>query len=234
VAILVVEDDEDLSQIIAYILQRAGHEVLRAYDGLTALRVWRAEAPSLVLLDLNLPGLDGWEVCRRIRSQSATPIVMLTAYRDDASAISGFNLGTDEYITKPFSPEQLVARIEAVLRRAYQPNSDARTRRIKVGDVELDIRMNGARVRGQDVHLTTIEFRLLRALTLRDGQVVRHPELVQSVWGHKRLGGESLLRSHVRNLRRKIEPDPTHPRYLQTIPHVGYRFTHQQPADVEG
>jgi DNA-binding response OmpR family regulator len=229
--ILLVEDEQDLSHILEYVLRRAGFEVLTAHDGVTALRMWRRESPSLIVLDLNIPRVDGWDVCRQVRASSLTPIVMLSAVKDDATIVRGFNFGADDYVTKPFSPEQLVARIEAVLRRAYQPNGDARTRRMRVGDFELDSRMNVARIDGREVHLTNMEFRLLRALTLRDGHVVRHADLVQLVWGYAGVHNGRMLKSHVRNLRLKIEPDPGQPRYLHTVSSVGYRFTGQSTSN---
>ncbi len=224
-SILIVEDEEELSQILAYVLRRAGFEVLCANDGMSALRLWRSASPSLILLDLNLPRVDGWEVCRQVRTNSMTPIVMLTAQKSDEQIVRGLNVGADDYITKPFSPAQLVARIEAVLRRSNRTTGDARSKSIQVGDLELDMQMNVVRVGGQEVQLTNLEFRLLHALSLREGHVVRHHDLIQRIWGYQGISDGRMLKSHVRNLRRKIEPDPSHPRYLHTVPSVGYRVT---------
>jgi DNA-binding response OmpR family regulator len=224
-SILVVEDEEELSHILSYVLRRAGFEVLTAGDGMMALRLWRSASPSLILLDINLPRLDGWEVCRQVRMSSSTPIVMLTGERSDDEIVRGLNVGADDYITKPFSPAQLVARIEAVLRRTNQPTGDTRSRFMRIGDLELDMQMNQARIAGQDVQLTNLEFRLLHALSLREGHVVRHHDLIQRIWGYQGISDGRMLKSHVRNLRRKIEPDPAHPRYVHTVPSVGYRFT---------
>jgi DNA-binding response OmpR family regulator len=224
-SILVVEDEEELASILAYVLRRAGFDVLSAADGMTALRLWKTASPSLILLDVNLPRLDGWEVCRQVRMNSSTPIVMLTGQRSDEEIVRGLNVGADDYITKPFSPAQLVARIEAVLRRTNQPTGDTRSRYMRVGDVELDMQMNQARIAGQDVQLTNLEFRLLHALSLREGHVVRHHDLIQRIWGYQGISDGRMLKSHVRNLRRKIEPDPANPTYVHTVPSVGYRFT---------
>jgi DNA-binding response OmpR family regulator len=235
-SILVIENDDDLCEILGYVLRRAGFEVMTARDGLAGLRLWRTESPSLVLLDIDVPHIDGWEVCRRIRAQALTPIVMLTGLREDAGAVRALNLGADDYVTKPFSPEQLVARIEAVLRRAYQPDADARARRTRVGDLELDIGSHAVRIHGREVRLTALEFRLLRALALHDGQVVPRRELIQKVWGHQHAPNGSVLRGHIWSLRRKVEPDSSSPRYLHTVPRVGYRLTAQAagPLDAAG
>ena len=223
-SILVVEDEEELSHILGYVLRRAGFDVVLARDGMSALRMFRTASPSLVLLDLNLPRVDGWEVCRQVRLNSATPIVMLTAQKADDEIVRGLNVGADDYITKPFSPAQLIARIEAVLRRTNQATGDARARFVTIGDVELDVQTNQARIGGQEVQLTNLEFRLLHTLALREGHVVRHHELIQRIWGYHGISDGRMLKSHVRNLRRKIEPDSAHPRYIQTVPSVGYRF----------
>jgi len=223
-SILVVEDEEELSQILAYVLRRAGFDVTLARDGMAALRSFRSNPPNLILLDLNLPRVDGWEVCRQVRLSGSTPIVMLTGQKQDEVIVRGLNVGADDYITKPFSPAQLVARVEAVLRRANQATGDARARFINIGDLELDLQMNQARVDGHDVQLTNLEFRLLHTLALREGHVVRHHELIQRIWGYQGISDGRMLKSHVRNLRRKIEPDSAHPKYIQTVPSVGYRF----------
>ncbi|MHB8376682.1 MAG: response regulator [Dehalococcoidia bacterium] len=230
-SILVVEDEEELSHILSYVLRRAGFDVLTASDGMSALRLWKNASPSLILLDLNLPRLGGWEVCRQVRLNSATPIVMLTGQKSDEEIVRGLNVGADDYITKPFSPAQLVARIEAVLRRANQATGDTRARYIGIGDLKLDMQTNQARIDGHDVQLTNLEFRLLHTLCLREGHVVRHHELIQRIWGYQGISDGRMLKSHVRNLRRKIEPDPSRPRYVHTIPSVGYRFT-SAPAAV--
>ena len=224
-AILVVEDERELSDILVYVLKRAGFEVACAHDGMAAMKMIRSEQPSLVLLDVNLPRMDGWEICRQVRAAYPTPIVMLTGERADENIVRGLNAGADDYITKPFSPAQLVARIEAVLRRAADPAHSARARTVRIGEIEIDLQMNAARLGGQDVHLTNLEFRLLHALSMREGHVVRHQDLIQRVWGYQGVADGRMLKSHVRNLRRKIEPDPEHPRYIHTIPSVGYRFT---------
>lgn len=224
-AILVVEDEQELSDILVYVLRRAGYDVKCAFDGMSALKAWRNEDPSLVLLDINLPRMDGWEVCRQIRAHSTVPIVMLTGQKKDEEIVRGLNIGADDYITKPFSPAQLVARVESVLRRANASDQGAMARVLRVGEVELDLQMHSVTLPTGQVRLTNLEFRLLHALSLRDGSVVMHRDLIQRVWGYYGLGDGRMLKSHIRNLRRKIEEDPAKPRYLHTIPGVGYRFT---------
>lgn len=224
-AILVVEDEQELSDILVYVLRRAGYDVTCAHDGMSALKEWRTTDPSLILLDLSLPRLDGWEVCRQIRSTSAVPIVMLTAQKNDEEIVRGLNVGADDYITKPFSPSQLVARVEAVLRRTEKPDQRAMAKVMRIGEVELDLQMHSVNLPSGEVRLTNLEFRLLHALSMRDGAVVMHRDLIQRVWGYHGLSDGRMLKSHIRNLRKKIEPDPAHPRYLHTVSGVGYRFT---------
>jgi len=224
-AILVVEDEHELSDILVYVLRRAGFDVTCAYDGMSALKAWRSEDPSLVVLDLSLPRLDGWEVCRQIRSCSSVPIVMLTGQRKDEEIVRGLNTGADDYITKPFSPAQLVARVEAVLRRSEKQEQRAMAKAMRVGEVELNLQMHSVTLPTGEVRLTNLEFRLLQTLSMREGAVVMHRDLIQRVWGYYGLSDGRMLKSHIRNLRKKIEPDPAHPRYLHTVSGVGYRFT---------
>jgi DNA-binding response OmpR family regulator len=224
-AILLVEDERDLADIIGYTLRRSGHEVITAFDGIVALKLIKSRKPSLVILDIQIPHVDGWQILQQIRTASTTPVIMLTGRSADEEVVRGLRLGADDYITKPFSPAQLVARVEAVLRRAAPDAAGARPRVIEAGDISLDLGMHRVSIRNRDLNLTKIEFRLLYELALRDGEVVSHQELTRRVWGYQDVDGASMAKSHIRNLRRKIEPDPTHPRYLHTVSGIGYRLT---------
>jgi DNA-binding response OmpR family regulator len=229
---LIAEDDRELSEILSYVLRRAGFDVICAHDGMHALRAWKTNEPSLVLLDLDLPRMDGWEVCRQIRMVSQTPIVMLTGQRSDEQVVQGLSSGADDYITKPFSPAQLLARIEAVLRRAHSAVPEQRAPMMRAGDLELDLQLHAVRVDGKVIPLTRLEFRLLHALALRAGYVVSHRDLIQRVWGYSGGANGPILKSHIRNLRRKIEQDPSAPRYLHTVATVGYRLAAEREEDL--
>jgi DNA-binding response OmpR family regulator len=222
--ILLVEDDQDLADIIAYTLRRADYDVVATFDGFSALRLLKTKQPSLVVLDVNLPRIDGWGVLQQIRATSTTPVIMLTALGEDADIVRGLKLGADDYVTKPFSPNQLVARVEAVLRRSQLAAQGARTRVLELGDITLDLGLHRVTVQQRTLNLTKIEFRLLHELALRAGEVVSHQELARRVWGYQEVDSGSITKSHIRNLRRKIEPDPAHPLYLQTVAGLGYRL----------
>ncbi len=220
--ILVVDDDEQLSSIIRFTLKREGFVVLTAPDGQAALEAWRQEAPDLILLDVNLPRLNGHQVLRRIRAESQTPVIMLTVRAEDEDVVQGLDLGADDYVAKPFSPKTLVARIRAVLRRA----SVEPAREVKSGELSLDPERQQVQ-RGQEpaIRLTPLEFRLLQHLMLNRGQVLTADVLIEHVWGYEDTGDRVLLKQLIRRLRRKIEPDPANPRYIETIPNIGYSFT---------
>lgn len=222
--ILLVEDDQDLADIIAYTLRRAQYDVVATFDGFSALRLLKTKQPSLVVLDVNLPRIDGWGVLQQIRASSSTPVIMLTACGEDADVVRGLKLGADDYVTKPFSPNQLVARVEAVLRRSQLATQGARTRVMRLGDITLDLGLHRVTVQERTLTLTKIEFRLLQELALRAGEVVSHQELARRVWGYQEVESGSITKSHIRNLRRKIEPDPANPLYLQTVAGLGYRL----------
>lgn len=219
--VLVVDDDAQLSSIISFALKREGFEVSHAADGLAALELCRAAQPDLILLDVNLPGLAGDEVLRRIRAESKTPVIMLTVRADEEDVVHGLDLGADDYIAKPFSPRTLLARMRAVLRRAGAPpipNLDASGLRL---DVE---RQHIRRGEAEPVRLTPLEFRLLHFLMLHRGQVLTPEQLIEHVWGYDDPGGRVLLKQLIRRLRRKIEVDPANPRYIETVPNIGYSF----------
>ncbi len=220
--ILLVDDDAQLSSIIGFALKRESWMVVNARDGRAALDMWAKEQPDLVLLDINLPKLSGLQVLQRIRAESQTPVIMLTVRADEEDVVRGLDLGADDYIAKPFSPATLLARIRAVLRRSTTtvPGGD-----LTAGDLRLDVdRQQVVRGDTPPVHLTPLEFRLLQYLIVQQGQVVESDGLIQHVWGYDETGDRMLLKQLIRRLRRKIEPDPANPRYIETVPNVGYCF----------
>jgi DNA-binding response OmpR family regulator len=221
-SILVIDDEARIVKLVRDYLERASFQVLTAYDGETALRVARLERPDLIVLDLMLPGLDGLDVCRRLRQESGVPIIMLTARVEEADRIVGLELGADDYVTKPFSPRELVARVRATLRRANGQVGPATV--IRVGDVELDTASLTATVAGQPVDLTATEFQLLAALARQPGRIFSREQLLEAIHGVAFDGYDRSVDSHVKNLRRKIEPNPRQPRYIETVYGMGYRF----------
>jgi len=220
--ILVVDDEPRIVQLVRDYLERAGFEVLVAGDGPAALATIAGRRPDLVVLDLGLPLLDGLDVTRRIRSTSSVPIVMLTARSDETDTLVGLELGADDYVTKPFSPRELVARIRAVLRRAEGAARAAE--RIAVGDVELDLPRMRLTVAGRRVELTPTEFQIVATLAREPGRIFTRAQLLDAVHGVAFESYERAIDAHVKNVRRKLEPDPRAPRYVQTVFGVGYRF----------
>ena len=223
--ILVVDDEPQLAGLVRDYLEHGGFAVIIAADGPTALREARTRRPDLVVLDLGLPGLDGLDVIRAIRRDSSLPIIALTARADESDKLVGLELGADDYVTKPFSPKELVARVRAVLRRAdaaAAPDADAE---IRVGDeVVLDVARLEATIAGRRVDLTPTEFQLLATLARQPGRVFTRSQLLDAVHGVAFESYERAIDAHVKNIRRKIEPDPRAPRYLLTVFGVGYRF----------
>ena len=225
--ILVVDDEEKIVRIVKAYLEREGYTVVAAYDGKAALDMTRAEAPDLIILDLMLPQVSGWDVCRNLRAESNVPIIMLTARDEDTDKIVGLELGADDYITKPFNPRELVARVRAVLRRA---EGIPEKRRIEVGDLIVDLEKHEVRHAGRLVELTPTEFELLRVLAEAPGRVYSRMQLLDKVQGYAYEGYERPIDSHIKNLRRKLEPDPDRPRYVVTVRGVGYKL--EQGADA--
>ena len=221
--ILVVDDEPKIVKLARDYLERGGFRVATAMDGKTALAVARGERPDLIVLDLNLPEMDGLDVCRALRRESDVPIIMLTARIEETDRLIGLELGADDYITKPFSPRELVARVRAVLRRVqggiHQPGL------IRAGDLEIDL--NGHRVSraGTVIQLTRIEFNLLAVLAQHPGQTFSRSQLLDRLHGVAYEGFDRSIDAHIKNLRRKLELDPTEPRYVLTIYGVGYKFT---------
>lgn len=223
--ILVVEDDRVVADLIVFTVRRAGYEAVMANDAVSALRRWQEDQPGLILLDINLPGTpdlkDGFAICRRIRRESDLPIILLTVRGEEDDIVNGLESGADDYILKPFSPRQLVARIQAVLRRASS-RSSTRPATFSVKGLEFNPKLREVRrENGENVSLTSLENRLLESLMLNEGQVLTIDDLISDIWG---AGGASseMLRQLVRRLRAKVEPDPANPRYIHNIPGVGY------------
>ena len=237
--ILVVDDEPKISRIVAAYLERDGFEVQTATDGRAALNHVVASQPDLVVLDLMLPEVSGWDVCRELRRNEATsavPIIMLTARDDTADRIVGLELGADDYVVKPFDPKELVARVRAVLRRTTeQPRRSAveHVRILQCGDLAIDQERFEARRGGEPLALTRTEFQILAALVAKPGRVFTRLQLLDAVQGDAFEGYERTIDSHVKNLRRKIEEDPRHPRYIQTVFGVGYKFVDQDRTDSD-
>jgi DNA-binding response OmpR family regulator len=220
--ILVVDDEPKIVQLVRDYLERAGFAVSTARDGNEALMRAHQERPDLIVLDLGLPALDGLEVTRRLRRDSGVPIIMLTARHEETDKVVGLELGADDYVTKPFSPRELEARVRAVLRR---PARDTDAELLHAGDLTLDLPRLRVEVSGRPVPLTATEFQLLAALARQPGRVFTRAQLLDAIHGVAFDSYERAIDTHVKNIRRKIEPDPRSPRYLLTVYGVGYRLT---------
>lgn len=221
--ILIVDDDVKIVELLQLYLEKEGYATLVAYDGFTALTLARQKRPDLVLLDLMLPVMDGLDVCRILRGESNIPIIMLTAKTTEADMLLGLDLGADDYINKPFSPRQVVARVRTVLRRAGDVHEKARPE-VRVGDLVIDFAAHQARLKDVPVHLTPKEFQLLETMAKEPGRAFSRLELLERVFGLDYEGVDRTIDVHVLNLRKKIEPDPAQPIYIQTVYGIGYRF----------
>jgi DNA-binding response OmpR family regulator len=223
--VLVVDDDPNVAEVVGRYLEREGFEVELLGDGQLGLERALAEPPDVLILDLMLPGLDGLEVCRRLRALAPVPVIMLTAKGDEADRVLGLELGADDYVAKPFSPRELTARVKAVLRRATGPLATVGdgSRVLTAGRIELDVAAREARVDGSVAPLTSRELELLAFLMRNSGRAFRREELLQEVWGYS-IGDTSTVTVHIRRLREKIEVDPAKPEHLTTVWGVGYRF----------
>jgi DNA-binding response OmpR family regulator len=220
--VLVVDDEPKIVQLARDYLAHAGFTVVVAHDGAAALATVRAEQPDLVVLDLGLPELDGLDVTRALRGESNVPIVMLTGRSEESDKLVGLELGADDYVTKPFSPKELVARVRAVLRRTERRPTDAEI--IRVGEVTLDLPRMRTVVADRVVELTPTEFQLLAAMAREPGRVFTRSQLLDAAHGVAFESYERAIDAHVKNIRRKLEPDPSAPRYVLTVYGVGYRF----------
>jgi len=221
---LVVEDEEPFARLVRSYLEREGFEVDSAADGEAAVALARERSPDVIVLDLMLPGIDGVEACRRIRAFSDAYVVMLTARAEEADKIVGLSTGADDYVTKPFSPAELVARIRAMLRRPRSPGSPEVAPPRRFGDLVLDPLAREVRRDGEPVELTRLEFDLLDALSERPRLAFARRQLLERVWGPTWFGDEHVVDVHVANLRRKLGDDPQNPRYVRTVRGVGYRM----------
>jgi two-component system alkaline phosphatase synthesis response regulator PhoP len=224
--ILVVDDEVKIVKTVRAYLEAAGFRVVTANDGQTALTVFRHEKPALVILDLGLPRMDGLDVARSLRRDSNVPIIMLTARVDETDRLIGLELGADDYVTKPFSPREVVARVRAVLRRAGGERELAPPP-IAAGDVMIDLERRAVTVGGRSIDLTPTEFDLLATLARHPGRVFTRLDLLERVQGYSFEGYERTIDAHVKNLRHKIEPNPKQPRYVLTVYGVGYKFGEQ-------
>jgi len=219
--VLVVDDDAKTVELVKLYLNRDGYRVLTAYDGVESLRLARESRPDLIVLDLMLPGMDGLEVCRTLRDESDVPIIMLTARTTDEDKLTGLGLGADDYVTKPFSPRELAARVRAVLRRLPGERGPAE---IKRGELALNFLKQEASVAGRPLNLTPVEFKLLGVLIKEPSRVFSRAELVEKALGYDYKGFDRTIDVHILNLRRKLEPDPRHPRYIKTVYGFGYKL----------
>jgi two-component system KDP operon response regulator KdpE len=220
--ILIVDDEPRVVRLVSAVLQALGYRVVAATNGDPALEMVTLEQPDLVLLDIRLPGdLDGYEVCRRIREFSDVAVIMLTAKAQENDVLQGFDAGADDYLTKPFSAKELIARVKAVLRRTQRPEEKITTA-FTCGELEVNFARHTVKVRGEKVPLTRTEYNLLRQLALNANRVLLHQELLTEVWGPEYRDDVDYLRAYIHYLRRKLEVDPSNPRYIITSPGVGY------------
>lgn len=225
--ILVVEDEKAIADIIVFNLQREGFQTLDAQDGPTGLSLALSKNPDLILLDVMLPGMDGFEICKKVREKSEVPIIMLTAREEETDKIFGLELGADDYITKPFSMRELIARIKANMRRSAQepaPSKNSGNKRRRFGDIELDLDRREIRLNGEIVDLTMREYELLSFLAQTPGKIYSREELMQKVWNYDFYGDLRAVDVCVRRLREKIEKMPSEPRYIMTKRGLGYYF----------
>ncbi|HWQ12968.1 MAG TPA: response regulator transcription factor [Roseiflexaceae bacterium] len=217
--ILIVDDDLELRGLIGFALRQAGYLVVEAGDGRAALERFQREQPDLVVLDVNMPGMSGFDVCRQIRAEAATPIMLLTVRSSEEDQVHGLDIGADDYLTKPFSPRTLLARVRALLRRSGADSPQP----LASGHIALDAERQTARIRGgAPIRLTHLEFRLLQYLLANAGHVLPAERLTTHVWGYQGVGDRQLLKQLVHRLRQKVEDDPANPRFIVTAPGIGY------------
>lgn len=226
--ILVVDDEPHVLKLVKANLESSGYRVLTAMDGEQAIRTVENEVPDLVVLDIMLPKMDGYAVCRRIREFSAVPVIMLTARSAQVDLVHGFEVGADDYLTKPFSATELLLRVQAVLRRSKWPEEMITRQGFKAGPIEIDFAQHRVTVNDQLTKLTPTEYRLLAYLASNANRVIVHRELLRAVWGPEYGDETEYLRVYMRYLRQKLEPDPSNPQYLLTQPGAGYMFSRQE------
>jgi len=228
-AVLVIDDDNQLLRLVRANLESVGYRVVTSTNALSALEHVEMEPFDLILLDIMLPGMDGYELCQKIREFSSVPIIMLTAKVEDADKVRGLKLGADDYLTKPFNVQELLARIEAVLRRARSPEETKVSPPFVCGDVSVDFVRRRVTVRGKEVSLTLTEYKLLSQLVNNAGRIMLHRELLTRVWGPEYQDEVDYLRAYIRHLRAKLEDTPHQPRYILAKPGIGYMFAEAAP-----
>jgi len=224
--ILIIEDEPELVKVLSSYLEKENFKVLKAYRGDSGFRLWEQDSPDLVLLDLNLPGMSGLDVARKIRRQADTPIIMVTARVEETDQLIGLELGADDYVTKPFSPKVVVAKVRAVLRRAGSVSEEYHV--LKVIDIEINIEAHTVTQAGQEVDLTPTEFTLLHTMATYPGRAFSRLQLLEATQGTAYEGYERSIDAHIKNLRSKLEIDPKNPTYIETVFGVGYRFARAQ------
>jgi len=220
--ILVVDDDAKTVDLVKLYLERDGHSVLTAYDGISALSIFREHQPNLVVLDVMLPGLNGMEICRTLRSESDVPIIMLTARTRDEDKLTGLDTGADDYVTKPFSPGELAARVRAIFRRLPAERGPAE---IRHGPFYLNFPKREVNLNGKQLTLTSVEFKILATFLREPGRVFDRIEIIDKAFGYDFESFDRAIDVHIYNLRRKIELDPKHPRYIKTVYGAGYKLS---------
>jgi len=222
--ILLIEDEEPILESVSYSLRNEGFEVITAVDGLAGLAAARNDRPDLIILDLMLPKLGGLDLCRLLRKESSVPVIILTAKTEEVDRVVGLELGADDYVTKPFSTRELIARIRAVLRRADNTAKAPEDAKLEAGDISLDVARRRVTVGGKPVHLPLKQFELLRILMSHPERVLTRDHLLRNVWGLNATSDTGTLDVHIRWLREKVEQDPSRPRYIKTVRGVGYKF----------
>ena len=221
--ILIIEDEPELVKVLRSYLEQSGYKVITAFKGDTGLQTWENTRPNLVILDLNLPGMDGLDVARAIRRQADTPIIMVTARVEEVDRLVGLELGADDYVTKPYSPREVVARVKAVLRRAGSAKLVEKV--LRVADLEIDLEAYSVQRDKEHIDLTPTEFHLLSTLASRPGRVYNRLQLLEATQDGVTFDGyERTIDAHIKNLRAKLEPDPKNPQYIETVFGIGYRF----------
>jgi DNA-binding response OmpR family regulator len=224
--ILIVEDDPNTAQLVETYLRREGFTTVVAHDGLQALKTAQAHPPLLVVLDVMLPKIDGWEICRRLRKQSDVPILMLTAREEEIDRVLGLSLGADDYVVKPFSPRELVERVKAILRRS-RPQIQRNGRLLSHGDLQMDVDKHIVTIAGRSVSLTATEYKLLYALMVSPGRLFSREELLQRLYARGEAVVDRVVDVHIGKLRQKIESDPSKPRRILTVRGFGYRLAEE-------
>lgn len=221
-SVLIVDDDVKLVHLLKVYFDKEGFITYTAHDGLDAIIALKEKKPDIMVLDLMLPGIDGWEVCRRIRRDNDIPIIMLTARDEESDRLIGLEIGADDYVTKPFSPKEVVARAKAIMRRTHK--EIVRREPIKAGGLIIDLERHQVALGGQAVELTPTEFKMLEILASNVDKVFTRLQLVEQTQGYTFEGYERTIDAHIKNLRRKLEPNPKEPRYIQTVYGIGYKF----------